>query len=76
MKDRLIELIGKARTAMWGKEIPNIAAKDRFIADHLLANGVIVPPVNTGNTIYSISTDKLNELKVESISATIPSCWR
>ncbi len=66
MKDRLIELMYESQY-----EFDGTKPWDEQCADYLLDNGVIVPPVNTGDTIYSISTDKLNELKVESISATM-----
>lgn len=51
MRDRLIELIqnsvgGCARH--WAQ----------IIADHLLANGIIVPPCKVGDTLYVISQMK------------------
>ena len=51
MRDRLIELLMKS-------EMFNDAdgkADTNCLAEHLLANGVIVPPVNTGETVYSIA---------------------
>ena len=52
MRDRLIELIqnsvnGCARH--WAE----------IIADHLLKNGVIVPPCNVGDTVYIIFHEKV-----------------
>lgn len=55
MRDRLIELI---------KQVPygvNVGAKfeQHFcekIADHLLANGVIVPKIKVGNKVYRCDT--------------------
>ena len=44
MRDRLIELIESAR--YWG------ANTSEEIADHLLAEGVIVPPCKVGMTLY------------------------
>lgn len=41
MKDRLIELLGDYLYA-------------EQIADHLIANGVIVPPVKVGQTVYRV----------------------
>lgn len=52
MKDRLIEILGAF--PVWGKTL-----KDQWfdkaierLADHLLANGVIVPPVKVGQTVW------------------------
>lgn len=50
MRERLIELIESAR--YWG------SGTSDEIADHLLANGVIVPPVAVGQTVYCIRYDK------------------
>jgi hypothetical protein len=54
MRDRLIELIGEF--PIWHSSL-----KDRWmpeaverLADHLLANGVIVPPCKVGDTVYCI----------------------
>ena len=48
MRDRLIELLmdSEAFNDADGK------ADAKHIADHLLANGVIVPPCKVGDTIY------------------------
>lgn len=51
MRDRLIEMIQNAVGGCarhWAE----------VIADHLLANGVIVPPVGIGQTVYCIRYDK------------------
>lgn len=45
MRDRIIELIESAR--YWG------ANTSEKIADRLLAEGVIMPPVRVGQTVYS-----------------------
>ncbi len=45
-RDRLISLIGEFDM--------NI---DEELADHLLANGVIVPPCKVGDTVYEINTN-------------------
>lgn len=57
MRDRLIELIqasvgGCARH--WAE----------VIADHLLANGVVVPLLQTGRTVYRVSKGRMWEVKV------------
>ena len=59
MRYRLIELIKEG-----GLLIPNGAEK---IADHLFANGVIVPPVKVGQTVYGIIKGKIVERKIEKI---------
>lgn len=51
-REKLIELIKQARRNAWGKSLSKIGSEEEFIADHLLANGVIVPPCNVGDTIY------------------------
>ena len=46
MRERLIELLN-------GKSIDTYADVE-YVADYLLANGVIVPPVKVGDTVYRI----------------------
>lgn len=53
MRDRLIELIKNAEKA-FPKDKPVLDIEE-FVADHLLANGVIVPQVNVGDKLYYIS---------------------
>lgn len=43
-RDRLIELLS-------GKSIDTVADVE-YVADHLLANGVIVPPCKVGDVVY------------------------
>ena len=52
-RDRLIELIVDAENELV-RERPYTDALTRIerIADHLLANGVIVPPVKVGDTVF------------------------
>ena len=52
MRDRLIELIKNAEKA-FPKDKPVLDIEE-FVADHLLANGVIVPPCKVGDKVYSI----------------------
>ena len=51
MRDRLIELLKSGI-----KQLENQAGARTFgdLADHLLANGVIVPPCKVGDTVYII----------------------
>ena len=50
MRDRLIKLIKEAKAI----EASGIDCKvsDEYIADHLLAEGVIIPPCKVGTTLY------------------------
>ena len=61
MRDRLIELIRDCCefSHCQGKQdleiCKNQCDKTTTLADHLLANGVIVPPVKIGQTVYVVS---------------------
>jgi maltooligosyltrehalose synthase len=52
--NKLAELIKKAKTKMWGKTFHSELERNMFVADHLLANGVIVPPCKVGDKVYVI----------------------
>jgi hypothetical protein len=52
MRDRLIELIKDAEKA-FPKDKPVLDIEE-FVAAHLIANGVIVPPCKVGDTVYYI----------------------
>ena len=52
--NKLAELIKKAKSKMWGKTFHSELERNMFIADHLLANGVIVPPCKVGDTVYAV----------------------
>ena len=57
MRDRLIELIRnapKTDTVYGDIKLAKPAQTLQTIADHLLANGVIVPPVKLGQTVYAV----------------------
>lgn len=56
MRDRLIELIVDAENAIY-QEKPYSTDTERYsrVADHLLAEGVIVLPCKVGDTLYEIS---------------------
>ena len=72
MRDRLIELMeqGVHKTPCEYDEdcdctgIKCDACVRDSIADHLLANGVIVPPVRVGGKVYKISRNKVKECEV------------
>lgn len=50
MRDRLIELIRGAKKNMKGAN--SDLHREYIFADYLLNNGVIVPPVKVGDTVY------------------------
>lgn len=56
-RDRLIELISQAKN-IDGYATPCSVKRDSLLADHLLANGVIVPPCNVGDILFCIFSDK------------------
>ena len=51
MRDRLVELISQAKT-QWEGGTNNLDGK---IADHLIANGVIVPKFKVGDRVWYIT---------------------
>ena len=58
MRERLIELIAEAH------DLEDVGIDsldiDGYIADHLLENGVIVPPCKVGDTVYYFSHRPFN----------------
>ena len=50
MRDRLIELFEKALDEYGKNNFPCFVSN--YLADYLLANGVIVPPCKVGDTVY------------------------
>ena len=62
MRDRLIELLHKNS---WDYLL--CEANIKLLADHLLENGVIVPPVSIGSTVYAISETRAKEAKVDEL---------
>ena len=58
-RDRLIELLDKVRGIYFFAGDDNL----NLLADHLLANGVIVPPCKVGETVYCLIQGFENPLK-------------
>ena len=54
MRERLIKLIQEAYDGC-------VNRSSASIADHLLANGVIVPPCKVGDKLYAISNTRVKE---------------
>ena len=67
-RERLIELIAEAHDLEdLGIDFFDI---DGYIADHLLENGVIVPPCKVGDTVYCINKNEIIECIVREFSIT------
>ena len=62
MRDRLASLLYEAE-GLVNNDLPTVEQ----IADYLLANGVIVPPVSVGQTVWFVRNEKIIETKVEKI---------
>ena len=61
-RDRLIELIEQKQNGGWrfitGEYTTDVS--NEYLADHLLANGVIVPPCKVGDKVYYVSENPIN----------------
>lgn len=64
-RERLYELIVDADNEFF-RETPYGTAQERIekTVEHLLANGVILPPVTVGQTVYFMRDDEICEAKV------------
>ena len=78
MRDRLIELIVDSENEIY-RENRYFTDTERIakVADRLLANGVIIPPVKVGQTIYAIWSGGrkgigIAEFEVRSINLDTP----
>lgn len=66
-RDRLIELIKNAprKDVIYGDiKLDKPAQTVQSIADHLLANGVIVPPCKVGQTVYTYGAKRVKDWKI------------
>ena len=61
-RDRIIELIINAK-----REDPETGSFTEFLADHLIANGVICPPCKVGQIVWLVRDGKIEETTVEKI---------
>jgi hypothetical protein len=72
MRDRLTELIKDS-----SQYIRDDTALIERIANHLLANGVLVPPVKIGQTVYRIYWDyKIDVCKVSALTQKSDKSWK
>lgn len=67
-RDKLIELLKKADDIASKKLIMDYDDAIADNADYLIANGVIVPHCNVGDTVYMIFENEIRELRVISLS--------
>jgi hypothetical protein len=65
MRDRLLHLIHEAEEKFTDRPVLDI---EKFVADHLIENGVIVLPCKVGDTIYYLDGSIIVESKVHCIS--------
>ena len=61
-RDRLINLIINAK-----REDPETGSFTEFLADYLIATGVILPPCKVGQIVWLIRNGKIEETTVEKI---------
>lgn len=78
-RERLYELIVDADNEFF-RETPYGTAQERIekTVEHLLANGVILPPATVGQTVYFMYDDEIFEAKVISIEINLytnPRFW-
>ena len=71
MRDRLIELYKEATTLYFDyldsideKGLTDTEGRAKFTIDHLIANGVVLPPCKVGDTVYCINTFFLNDPRI------------
>ena len=60
-REKLIELIHRGITEYLTSTNEQTYAE--YFADHLLSNGVIVPPCKVGDTVYILTTDSLSGIE-------------
>lgn len=75
MRDRLIELIKQATAlhldyleSIDQKGLTDTDGRAKFIADHLLANGIIVPPCKVGDKVYVVNTLFVSEYTINEMA--------
>ena len=69
-RKKLIELIEKARKAMNKEEFSCDLARNSFIAEYLIANGVTVQECKLGDKIYQTDGVRIYESTIAEITIT------
>lgn len=71
-REKLIELIEKGQTEYYNSFGSNGIRHNEYVADCLLANGVIVPPCKVGDKVYPIEGCKkyIQEFEVKKLQYT------
>ena len=67
MRERLIELLEKGQELYYDSYGQAGVFYKEFIADYLLANGIIVPPCKVGDTVYQVATERIYESKIKQV---------
>lgn len=75
MRDRLIELLEEAKNQALATVGSLNHGFGEWYADHLLANGVVVPPVKVGDTVYCIRYDKTRKAFVKPLPVRSVTIW-
>lgn len=73
MRDRLIELLKGAETKVT-EQLSHPLELEEWLgiyADHLLENGVILPPCKVGDTVYIISRNRVKVCEVVYIGISV-----
>lgn len=65
-RERLVELVNAAKDQHPAVPLMNGCKPDfgNFLADYLLANGIICPPCKVGDTVYKISRNIVRKCEV------------
>lgn len=73
-RERLIELIRKAKHQEYIDAVTadidtaiDMPRCEEYLADHLLANGVIVPPCKVGDTVYQTDSCRVYQSEIDYI---------
>ncbi len=77
MRDRLIDLIKQNTTEFINPFAYEYGDSAEQFADHLLANGVIVPPCKVGQIVYQIYWDfRIDKCKVSALTQKSDESWK
>lgn len=69
MREKLAEMIKRARKRLWQKGTQTFEAENAFIADHIIASGqVFVIPCDVGDPVWILCDGEIWEKKVISVA--------